>query len=325
MDHQTIGTLLVILGAFGWSVRDVANNFLNHQAAAPSVWTIVAMQGAIGLVLNITMSEIGQLVSKDKKESMETILGYREKAWLIIRAVGAFVAIALHIMALEKVDLALASMIHCTAPLFIVLFSRLLLGEPIRLAAVLCMAVCAVGLTLDIAPWQSRDKDAGGGSLPGYALAFGSAIASALAYTSLRALKDVSSTTSLRALYTTLLVGGFLLALGSEGIKKPSYSMWWLFIMVGISTFAAEWLITKGYALATEGACSVAVYKFLTPIFAIGWDLALFKQSPQVLSLVGAALVLLSSAVLVRVQAGHTETLMGEADIDPAPKSAQNV
>merc|ERR550532_2514813 len=137
-------------------------------------------------------------------------------------------------------------MIHCSAPVLIVFLSWLLLGEPIRPAAGLCMAVCALGLFLDIAPWQHREKSAGGGSFIGYLLAFGSTIGSAFTYTSLRALKGVRPTTSLTALYTCLLIIGFLLALNN------------------------------GYALATQGAGSVAVYKFLTPIFEIGWNAAFF-------------------------------------------------
>jgi drug/metabolite transporter (DMT)-like permease len=304
MQQRTLASLLVILGAFGWSVRDVANKLMQEREGdKPSVWTITAVQGAIGLILNFTISQGKLLINEEAAERREVISG-KEKIWLVVRVIGAISGITLHILSLGMVDLALASMIHCTAPIFIVVLSRVFLGEPIRLGAGLAMSLCAVGLILDIAPWKGQREQTGGGSVLGYTLAFGSALGSAFAYTSLRALKGVSPTTSLQTLYISLLVFGFFPAL-AEGIAKPTLEIWGLFVMVGTATYCSEWLITKGYALAAQGAGSVAVFKFLTPIFEIGWNVVLFQRFPTALSIVGATLVVVSSAVLVHVQAGQ--------------------
>merc|ERR1712083_346979 len=117
--------------------------------------------------------------------------------------------------------------------------------------------------------------------------------------------KDISATTSLNVLYISLLVVGYFLSFTDE-VPRPSPKTWALLMLVGFSTYFAEWFITKGYALADQGAGSVAVFKFLTPIFEIVWNIVSFKHFPTLLSIVGASLVVISAAVLVRVQSRQT-------------------
>jgi len=320
MNQRALAALLVTLGAFGWSVRDLGNKYMKESGDdAPSVWTITAFQGAIGFILVFLVDQGKACMGKsDLSDTPETI-DTKAKLWLVARVLGALAGIALHIMALSMVDLALASMTHCSAPLFIVLLSRVILKEPIKLAAAVAMGICCVGLVLDIAPWNSTKAS----SLLGILLVFGSAFGSAVTYTSLRALKDIKPSTSLKVLYLGVFIIGFLLALAS-GISKPTGKIWGFLFMVALSTFFSEWCITKGYALATQGAGSVAVFKFLTPIFAIGWDASLFGHYPTALSLTGAALVLVSSAALVRIQASnHNTEGSQEADIESGDQKRQ--
>eukprot|EP00931_Biecheleriopsis_adriatica_P078293 TRINITY_DN51756_c0_g1_i1.p1 TRINITY_DN51756_c0_g1~~TRINITY_DN51756_c0_g1_i1.p1 ORF type:complete len:328 (-),score=42.12 TRINITY_DN51756_c0_g1_i1:413-1396(-) len=320
MNQRALAALLVTLGAFGWSVRDLGNKYMKESGDdAPSVWTITAFQGAIGFILVFLVDQGKACMGKsDLSDTPETI-DTKAKLWLVARVLGALAGIALHIMALSMVDLALASMIHCSAPLFIVLLSRVILKEPIKLAAAVAMGICCVGLVLDIAPWKSTKAS----SLLGILLVFGSAFGSAVTYTSLRALKDIKPSTSLKVLYLGVFIIGFLLALAS-GISKPTGKIWGFLFMVALSTFFSEWCITKGYALAIQGAGSVAVFKFLTPIFAIGWDASLFGHYPTALSLTGAALVLVSSAALVRIQASnHNTEGSQEADIESGDQKRQ--
>lgn len=327
MNQRALAALLVTFGAFGWSVRDLANKYMKESGdAAPSVWTITAFQGAIGFIIVFLVDQHKTVMRKyDSSDTPETI-DTKAKLWLVARVVGALAGIALHIMALGMVDLALASMIHCSAPLFIVLLSRVILKEPIKLAAAVAMGICCVGLLLDIAPWKDRESTKGS-SLLGILLAFGSAFGSALTYTSLRALKDIKPSTSLKVLYLGIFITGFFLALAS-GISKPTGRIWGFLFMVALATYASEWFMTKGYALATQGAGSVAVFKFLTPIFAIGWDASLFGHYPTALSLTGAALVLVSSAALVRIQASSnsaegSDAESNEADIESTDQMKQ--
>uniref|UniRef100_A0A7S2PC10 EamA domain-containing protein n=1 Tax=Zooxanthella nutricula TaxID=1333877 RepID=A0A7S2PC10_9DINO len=80
---------------------------------------------------------------------------------------------------------------------------------------------------------------------------------------------------------------------------------------LGTVTYVAELLITKGYAFATKGAGSVAVYKFLTPVFSMIFDASVFGEMPNVFEVVGGLIVLASSAAMVHVQASkgaHAKT-----------------
>merc|ERR1712032_943027 len=75
------------------------------------------------------------------------------------------------------------------------------------------------------------------------------------------------------------------------------------FVGISVVTYISEVLITKGYALATQGANSVAVYKFLTPIFALAFGVVFYGEIPNALNILGALVVVSSSAMMVYTQA----------------------
>jgi len=228
-------------------------------------------------------------------------LGLRAQLWLAARAGGAFTSILLNFMALQRLDLAISSMIHCTSPLFVVLLGRVFLGERIKPLAGICVVVALLGLMLDVQPWSHKAAAAGGGSVLGYVFALGSSIAAGFSYTSLRALADLTPTTTLMAMYGCSLTAGFV-ALLVQGVDPPPGEVLAHFAGISVVTYVSEWLITKGYALATQGAGSVAVYKFLTPIFALVFDVAVFGEIPNALNLLGALVVVVSSALMVHAQ-----------------------
>lgn len=163
-----------------------------------------------------------------------------------------------------------------------------------------CIVAALLGLVLDLQPWSENATSAG--SVLGYVYAFGSSIAAGFSYTSLRALADISSATTLMAMYGFSLTASFITLL-ITGTERVSNSVLLHFVGISVVTYLSELLITKGYALATQGAGSVAVYKFLTPIFALAFDVAFFGEIPNVSNIAGALVVVGSSALMVHVQA----------------------
>jgi len=304
-----------MLGAFGWAVRDLASKGLGNGV---SPWLTVAATSAGGLIINT-----GVLAGKQCAGfGCSDRLGLRSQLWLVARAGGAFLAILLNFMALQHLDLAISSMIHCTSPLVVVLLSKVLLGEQIKPVAAICVVVALLGMALDVQPWSAKAAAADGGSICGYVFAIGSSIAAGFSYTSLRALADLSSTTTLMALYSFSLTAGFV-ALMVAGVEAVPGDVLARFAGISIVTYISELLITKSYALATEGAGTVSVYKFLTPIFALGFDVVFESVIPNALNLLGALVVIGSSALMVHAQSKAKHVQPGSKG-DPEKGEAAN-
>jgi drug/metabolite transporter (DMT)-like permease len=319
MKQQLLATLLVVGGAFGWAVRDLVSKSLGKHV---SPWLTLAATSAGGLIINTAVLAGKQCAGFGCSDRLRP----RAQLWLAARASGAFTSILLNFMALQHLDLAISSMIHCTSPLFVVLLGNLLLGEQIKPLAGAYVVVALLGLVLDVQPWSAMGGTTGNGSILGYVFALGSSIAAGFSYTSLRALADLTSTTTLMAMYCFCLTAG-LIALMVTGVEATSGDVMIHFAGITVVTYVSEVLITKGYALATQGAGSVAVYKFLTPIFALVFGMVFYSEIPNALNLLGACVVVGSSALMVHTQAKakHVEPVSkgdpekGEAANDAAP------
>jgi len=280
-----------MVAAFFWACRDVASKVIEARGLGP--WNILAVCSFFALLLNV-MAMLGkQCAGFGCTEK----LPWQTQGWVAARCVGATVGMVGNLIAVKELSLGIASMIHCTSPIFVILLSRLLLRERISPLAAGCMLIAVVGLTLQIQPWHQRSQAEGGGSIFGYVCAFVSVIGAAASYTSLRALREISATTSLFALYLTGLATGMVMTMQVGAAPLP-LNMWGLLFLLALIIFSAEALLTKGYAWATDAA-SVAGYKYLTPVFAMGFNFYLTGIIPTPLTLVGACLVLASSALMV--------------------------
>merc|ERR1712241_984720 len=169
-------------------------------------------------------------------------------------------------------------------------WSALLLGERIRPVAVACIAVSLAGLTLSVKPWTIS----GAGNAVGYIYAVISAIFTGLSYASFRGLRNLSAARILFVLLTFNLLLAFSIGLLTDRLNQPTAEQWFHLILTGVVTWAAEVCMTKGYALAVQGAGQVAVYKFLTPVFSIVLDFMLLHHVPDWATVVGGAVVLIA-------------------------------
>ena len=186
------------------------------------------------------------------------------------------------VMAITHTSVANAVFIFATTPVFAALFSRMFLGEPIRLRMVLTMLVVMIGLGIiaygsgstGIASWK--------GDL--WALYVSMAFAAAL--TAVRKVKDTSMIPAVPIAYigAALLVGLFVSPL-------PAFELQWpLFLAHGAFIAAATCLLTLGprFISSAEVSLLILLESVLAPLLA--W--AVIGEDPGRWALIGGAVVI---------------------------------
>lgn len=287
--------------AFSYSVMQVFAKLMMMEQL--SAFSLLFSRSVVGFVLNGLGWLLKRAYQHRTKESepedavVTEPLTRNKVIWLIVRSVTGFASVTLEYKALQYLPLEVMLTIFYSSPIFVVLWSHCLLGEPIKKTGLVCISVCIVGLVVEIQPWKIEDV-----SFPKWAflLPLAAAMSSGLLYTSLRALEGVSvfivlNSCFFSAMGLSALTGGVL-----GELSFPSTLQAWGFLFgIGSLGYAGEICETKGFAKAGKYTGSVAVFKFLTPIFSILWDFVFFRNEITWIQLVGMVLILGSSGFMV--------------------------
>jgi drug/metabolite transporter (DMT)-like permease len=186
------------------------------------------------------------------------------------------------VMAITHTSVANAVFIFAATPVFAAMFSRIFLGEPVRLRMVLTMLVVMIGLGIiaygsgstGVASWQ--------GDL--WALYVSMAFAAAL--TAVRKVKDTSMIPVIPIAYigAALIVGSFVSPLTAFEAQWP------LFLAHGAFIAAATCLLTLGprYISSAEVSLLILLESVLAPLLA--W--AVIGEDPGRWALIGGAVVI---------------------------------
>jgi drug/metabolite transporter (DMT)-like permease len=124
-------------------------------------------------------------------------------------------------------------------------------------------------------------------------------VASAFAYTSVRALKD-SDHELVVVFYFPLISLPMIAPFSIETGVWPQGTDWGFVLAIGICTFLAQLFMTQSYQ--KDRAQDVAIYNFLGIFFALGIGYLFFEENFSLLSYVGMALVLFSVYLVTRVR-----------------------
>lgn len=231
--------------------------------------------------------------------------------WTTVRSLMLTLMWVLYYLSLPQLDLSTAAATYYAAPLFITLFSALLIGERVRPLGWFAVVLGFLGVLLILRP-QAGDFNA-------YALApLGSAVLYALAMilTRTRCRGEHPLTLSLALNVSFITVGcalagiGALLELsvgaGSEGWRGALLSPWtgvdadgWVVIAI----LAAGILIgSVGAAIAYQLAPPpvVATFDFAYIGFAVIWGVVFFAEAPDAIAIVGMLLIVLGGALALR-------------------------
>jgi drug/metabolite transporter (DMT)-like permease len=211
---------------------------------------------------------------------------YQRLDLLLYRGIFGGVAVLLYFLAIEHVPVGIATLLNYASPIFSVAFAAMFLGESMdrRLLLPLAAALAGVALVargdgtegwLRFGPWE----------VAGLA----SAVLSGAAVTAIRAARRTEGSWSIYGsitLFGLLATAPFALA----GFKAPTPREWLLLASVGLTSVAAQLLMTHAYRWVTN--LQAGVISQLTVVLSLLLGVAFLDDRLAPLQILGSALTL---------------------------------
>jgi len=195
--------------------------------------------------------------------------------------------------ALTMIPLADFTAISFTAPLFLTLLAMLLLGERIHVYRWSALAIGFVGVIITIGPHLTL----GGNSL-GVLVAFGAAVFSAAAITTLRSMSGAGGEHPLAITFyfsLTTVICSALTAVG--GWPMPTGEQWLFIIISALFGVSGQLLMTMSYRYAE--ASTLAPLDYTNLLLAVALGLVFFDEVPHWSMWIGAPLVIAAGLIIL--------------------------
>jgi drug/metabolite transporter (DMT)-like permease len=220
----------------------------------------------------------------------------KNRRGLIVRSLLGFTALLMYVFSLIHIDLALASALNQSSPVFVGLFAFLILKErPHTLIPVLVL-VGFIGAAMIVSP-DLRSVNAAG------LVGLGSAVLSALAYTWVRKLRQTDRPETIVLWFSgTVTILSFPLIF-TEGWTWPDLQQWVSLLLIGVFSLFGQLLLTWAYRFGSASIVSPFLYASVLLSFLAGW--AFWSEWPGSAALAGAGLLVVSS-IGIAVLAGRT-------------------
>jgi len=209
----------------------------------------------------------------------------------IARAVSGVLAMYFFFYAISQLHLAEAISLNFTSPLIIPLVAFLVLKEriPAKMSGLLLIGF--VGVLLIIKPGLGVFKPA---AVSGIISAF----FAAFALVNIRKLTRTEPAT--RVVFYFSLIGSALTLIPMLAVwQTPDVRQWILLFAIGLFATIAQWLLTRGYASGPVG--QVGVFHYSAVIFAGMIDWFIWKDSPDIFSMLGVALICIAGIITMKL------------------------
>lgn len=296
LSKQNLAPLAVMaMGIFALSIMDA---LVKVASAELQTWQIVVMRYAFGGLFAIIYFSY-QMRSSTVTASLVRLVSRQTIATSLLRALFIVLTASSFFFALSELPLAQAVTIAFSAPLFMVLFSRLLLGEPISNSAVLAIALGFSGVLVIFG--EAVFQPLAGAFLP-----MASALLASIFYALAMVLSRKHSAHTkpdemvlLQTCFALLLALPFgLLTFPETSWVAPTAQTWVLFGFIGmLGTFGHVLLI---WALARETASRLGPIEYTGLIWAALLGALFFGDVPDWRTMIGAILVVLGCVLATR-------------------------
>lgn len=222
---------------------------------------------------------------------------------LLLRGVVGFAALSCFYYALTHLPLPDATLIQYTNPIWTALLAAFFLGEAVKSIEIGGLVASLVGVVLIQQP-AFLFVSGGEARLPAaaVAVALGGALFSATAYVIVRKLRETEHPLVV-VFYFSLVATPAAVATSATLLQWPTPREWVLLVGVGLTTYTAQVMLTKGLHLEKAGRATAISY--LQIVFAFGWGITLFDEYPNALSVSGAVLIV-GSALLIALKSRNS-------------------
>lgn len=207
---------------------------------------------------------------------------------LVLRGVFGFASLSLHFYAISKLDLGTAVMLNYTAPIFVLIFARIMLREPMTWRANAAVLSSFAGLYFLAGP-QLEIK------LVPILLGLLSGIFAALAYVMIRFKGEEESPYTIIFYFTAISTIGSLPLL-KFGFHWPNGIEWIGIAGVTAGAFFGQVWMTR--SIQSAPVSFVLPFSYLTPVIAAVAGACLWKE-PLDLQAVAGGIIIIASGIAI--------------------------
>jgi|SRR6185437_6053805 len=211
---------------------------------------------------------------------------------LLVRGAFGATAVLLYFLVIAHVGAGLATLLNYTSPVFTALLSRAYLGEPLRRATIVGLAIAMIGVVLVLAGGRGLPHPA---AVAWIAAGLVSALFSGVAVTAIRVARRTDGPLEI---FASLATFGVLTSAPvglSAGLPTPSAALLAALAVVILASSAAQLLMTT--ALRWVDAPTMGVVAQLAVVVAYGLGVGFLGERVTPMSLAGS-LVTLAGVVL---------------------------
>lgn len=202
---------------------------------------------------------------------------------LVMRGLIGFSALVSYYFSITHLNLATATVLASTAPVFSAILAVVFLGERLQMKTAILIVFSLLGVYLLVAPdWQSNRY---------YSFGLLTAILIALVFLYIRKLKDENA-------YVVVFYFVFISTLASfpwaiHGWVTPTIEQWGLLLLIALTTFFGQLWLTSAFRYGQTAVISSV--SNIGPVFCWMLGLYFFAEQIQGSSLLGAVIVLVAS------------------------------
>ena len=277
-NQNHLGALCMILSVLFFSFMDCLIKITAPDFAVGQVMFSRALFGLIPIFFLIPKKNF-----KNFYKTKHISLHFHRSFWGSIAMYAIFVGV-------RNLELAEVTSLAFSAPIWVVVFSILFLGEKVKAKRWIAVISGFIGILIIAKPgFDSLNIDYI------YPIIFTLGFASVSIF--IRKLTLVNEPIYLIAFYFSICSGAMgLITLPFGGWVVPSVYELTLLILIGLFGSVANLLLTKSYQLAEISLTTPL--KYLSLVFAIIFGFYFFNETPTIYTLSGASLIVLSSAII---------------------------
>jgi drug/metabolite transporter (DMT)-like permease len=208
----------------------------------------------------------------------------RDKPLLVFRGLVGFAGAACMFYSLAHLVMPVATMLNWCSPLFVILFSKALLGERMPPLSAVFIPVAFLGLFLLLDPFGARAPVPLAGAVAG----IGAAVFGGMAYVAVRA---ATARVGVNVIVLFFVAVSTLASapLAALDFRAPTSGQWLELLALGSFATVGQLTMTRAYRYAPAGV--VSMMNLLNPVFGAGFGLILFGENLAGLQWAGMAMV----------------------------------